>query len=310
MSGSVETNPKRDDASINLRAAQYVRMSTDHQKYSTQNQKTTIAEYAARHAMTIVRTYTDEARSGVKLDGRQALKDIIGDVLAGRADFDRILVYDVSRWGRFQDPDESAHYEFICKEAGVRVEYCAEEFQDDGSVMSTVWKHMKRAFAGEYSRDLSRKVFAAQCRLGRLGFRQGGPPGYGLRRLLLDEQGNVRCVLTTGQRKHLQTDRVILQPGDAHEVELVRDVFRQFVAKNKTEARIARVLNEWGVPNHRGRKWTSWAIRFMLNNHAYVGANVYNRKTMRLGQKVRNNSPNLWIQAPGAFEAIIHPDLF
>jgi DNA invertase Pin-like site-specific DNA recombinase len=108
-----ESSPGTVD-SINLRAAQYVRMSTDHQKYSTQNQEDAIADYAARHNLTIVRTYADEGRSGLRIGDRQALKDLLSDVLLGRADFDRILVYDVSRWGRFQDADESAHYEFIC----------------------------------------------------------------------------------------------------------------------------------------------------------------------------------------------------
>jgi hypothetical protein len=37
-------------------AAQYVRMSTEHQRYSTENQAEVIAEYAARHGMQIVRT--------------------------------------------------------------------------------------------------------------------------------------------------------------------------------------------------------------------------------------------------------------
>ena len=36
--------------------------------------------------------------------------------------------------------------------------------------------------AGEYSRELSVKVFAAQFRLARMGFTQGGSPGYGFRR--------------------------------------------------------------------------------------------------------------------------------
>src|ERR1700731_378948 len=130
-------------------------MSTDNQKYSTENQKDAIADYAARHNLTIVRTYADEGISGLRLDRRQALKDLIGDVILGRADFDLIVVYDVSRWGRFQDVDEHAHYEFICKEAGVRVEYCAEDFPNDGSFMSTMAKYLKRAMAGQYSRDLS-----------------------------------------------------------------------------------------------------------------------------------------------------------
>jgi DNA invertase Pin-like site-specific DNA recombinase len=137
------------ESSKGARAAQYVRMSTDLQKYSTQNQTDAIAAYAALYNLTIVRTYKDEGRSGLRMDGRQALKELISDVVLGHADFNRILVYDVSRWGRFQDTDESAHYEFICKEAGVRVEYCAETFENDGSLMSTVMKNLKRAMAGE-----------------------------------------------------------------------------------------------------------------------------------------------------------------
>jgi len=175
-----------------LRAAQYVRMSTDYQQYSTQNQIAAIAEYAARKNLTIVRTYADEGRSGLQLDKRLALKELISDVLLGNAGFDTVLVYDVSRWGRFQDSDESAHYEFLCKEAGVKVEYCAEDFANDGSLISNVMKNLKRAMAGEYSRELSNKVFAGQCRLVKLGFRQGGSPPYGFRRQLLEPRRDCR----------------------------------------------------------------------------------------------------------------------
>src|SRR5260370_32966286 len=130
-------------------------MSTDHQKYSTQNQADAIAEYAARNNLTIVRMYEDEGRSGVRIHGRQGLKDLISDVLLGRADFDLILVYDVSRWGRFQDADEAAYYEFICKEAGIQVHYCAEEFENDGSLASTILKNMKRVMAGPHTPPVS-----------------------------------------------------------------------------------------------------------------------------------------------------------
>ncbi|WP_197347319.1 recombinase family protein, partial [Ralstonia pseudosolanacearum] len=137
----------------------------------------------------VVRTYADEGKSGLRIDGREALQSLIRDVTNGRADFQAILVYDVSRWGRFQDADESAYYEYICRRAGIQVIYCAEQFDNDGSPVSTIVKGVKRAMAGEYSRELSAKVFAGQCRLIELGFRQGGPAGYGLRRMLVDEHG-------------------------------------------------------------------------------------------------------------------------
>ena len=105
------------------RAAEYVRMSTEHQRYSTENQSDVIRQYAARRNIEIVRTYADEGKSGLRLEGRDALKRLIADVESGQADFTTILVYDVSRWGRFQDPDEGGHYEFICKNAGIKVQY-------------------------------------------------------------------------------------------------------------------------------------------------------------------------------------------
>jgi DNA invertase Pin-like site-specific DNA recombinase len=111
-----------------VRAAQYVRMSTDHQKYSTENQADALQRYAAQRGIEIVRTYADEGKSGLRLDGRDALKRLIDDVQSGKADFTTILVYDVSRWGRFQDADESAYYEYICKRAKISVQYCAEQF--------------------------------------------------------------------------------------------------------------------------------------------------------------------------------------
>src|ERR1017187_334634 len=168
-----------------IRAAEYVRMSTEHQQYSTENQHQVIQQYAEGRGMVIVRTYTDAGKSGLRIEGRDALKQLIHDVENGKAQFSNILVYDVSRWGRFQDADESAYYEYICRRAGVSVHYCAEQFENDGSPMSTVMKSMKRTMAGEYSRELSSKVFQGACRLIQLGYKQGGTAGFGLRRMLI-----------------------------------------------------------------------------------------------------------------------------
>jgi predicted site-specific integrase-resolvase len=139
-------------------AAEYVRMSTEHQKYSTENQSDGIRRYAEQRGITIVRTYADHGKSGLRVDGRDALKRLIADVQTGTVDFTTILVYDVSRWGRFQDADESAYYEFICKEAGITVHYCAEQFENDGSLSATIIKGMKRAMAGESWRVQPRAV--------------------------------------------------------------------------------------------------------------------------------------------------------
>jgi DNA invertase Pin-like site-specific DNA recombinase len=157
------------------------------------------------------------------------------------------LVYDISRWGRFQDADESAYYEYICKRAGISVEYCAEQFENDGSPVSTIVKGVKRAMAGEYSRELSQKVFAGQCRLIELGYRQGGPPGFGLRRMLIDETGRKKGILARGEHKSIQTDRVTLVPGPDDEIAIVDQIFHSFVEDGRSESKIAADLNARGI---------------------------------------------------------------
>jgi DNA invertase Pin-like site-specific DNA recombinase len=231
----------RRDNTLALRAAEYVRMSTDHQRYSTENQSEAIRAYAATRGFEIVRTYADAGKSGLSIDGRDALKRLIDDVSAGTAEFDAILVYDVSRWGRFQDADESACYEYVCRRAGIAVHYCAEQFENDGSPISTIVKGVKRAMAGEYSRELSTKVFAGQCRLIELGFRQGGPAGYGLRRVLVDQSGERKSVLERGEQKSIQTDRVVLVPGPDDEIAIVGEIYRSFVRHGLSEAQIVRM---------------------------------------------------------------------
>ena len=185
-------------------AAQYLRMSTEHQQYSLENQSAAIQKYAESHGFEIVQTYSDAAKTGVVLKRRNGLRQLLQDVVAGNAPYKVILVYDVSRWGRFLDTDESAHYEFVCKSAGVPVHYCAETFANDGSLPSLIMKALKRTMAGEYSRELGVKVLDGQRRLARLGFKQGGRPGYGLRRMLISPDGLPKQPLLNGERNALR----------------------------------------------------------------------------------------------------------
>ena len=293
-----------------LRAAQYVRMSTEHQQYSTENQSDVIRQYAEANGMNIVQTYADDGKSGLNLDGRDALQQLIADVERGTARFEVILFYDVSRWGRFQDADESAYYEYLCKRANITVHYCAEPFINDGSLPSTLIKTIKRTMAGEYSRELSVKVFAGQCRLIELGFRQGGSPGYGLQRLLIDQHRNSKGILARGERKSIQTDRVILVPGPKEEVAIVREIYQRFTGDRQEERDIADVLNARGVLTDQDRPWTRASVHEILTNPKYIGANVYNRRSFKLKKKRVANPPDMWICRDQAFEAIVDVDVF
>ncbi|MEP6017249.1 MAG: recombinase family protein [Paracoccaceae bacterium] len=291
-------------------AAQYLRMSTEHQKYSTENQADAILRYAEERGYRIIRTYSDEGKSGLRIQGRAGLTQLIQDIEAGQTEFKTVLVYDISRWGRFQDADESAYYEYICKRAGISVEYCAEQFENDGSPVSTIVKGVKRAMAGEYSRELSQKVFAGQCRLIELGYRQGGVPGFGLRRMLIDETGQTKGILTRGEHKSIQTDRVVLVPGPEEEIEIVNQIFRNFVEKNQSESDIATDLNARGIGTDLDRDWSSAVVRQILTNEKYIGNNIWNRNSFKLKKRRVRNEPTNWVRSVGAFEAIVSTGIF
>ena len=284
----------------------YVRMSTEHQQYSTRNQSDAIEKYAAQRNFTIVKQFVDSGKSGLTLSRRTALRDLLLEVESGTADFGVILVYDVSRWGRFQDADESAYYEYACKRANVKVHYCAEQFENDGSPYSTLIKTLKRTMAGEFSRELSVKVFAGQARLVELGYRQGGPAGYGFRRQLVGPDGTVKQILKFGERKSIQSDRVRLIPGPRKELAIVREIFRLFTVDRKSERGIVDILNKRGVRSESGRPWSRCCVHQILTNPKYMGSNVFNRRSFKLHQKTIRNPVDTWIRRDGAFKAIVH----
>lgn len=286
-------------------AAQYVRMSTEHQQYSPDNQKQAIATYAAANHLAVVATYEDAGKSGLTLAGRPGLRRLLSDVAAGRNNFSTILVYDISRWGRFQDADESAHLEYLCRLAGVRVEYCAEPFTNDGTPFASICKVVKRALAAEYSRELSVKVYSGKRRLIELGFRQGGSAGFGLRRCLIAQDGTSKGQLARGECKSIATDRVILVPGPASEIAIVKGVFRDYVVKGLGMIAIAEKLNKQGVASESGRPWSKAMVKQILTSEKYLGNNVWGRCSFKLSLTRTRNAPQDWARRDAAFEPII-----
>lgn len=291
-------------------AAQYLRMSTDHQQYSLDNQADAIAQYAARLGFQIVKTYSDAAKSGLRLKNRPGLKQLLRDVMEGQSDFRAVLVYDVSRWGRFQDMDEAAHYEYLCKSSGVPIHYCAEMFTNDGSVSGLILKALRRTMAGEYSRELSVKVRRGLFRLANLGYKLGGTAVYGLRRQLLDAQGKPKQLLAYGERKSLANEHVTLVPGPSDEIGVVRKIYDYFTAEHRSPNWIAACLNRQHVPFFRGTRWKAGTIRNILQDPRYIGMQVWGRTTAYLAGPAKRLPVKQWAICSNAFEPIISQGLF
>jgi DNA invertase Pin-like site-specific DNA recombinase len=285
-------------------------MSTEHQRYSLEHQAAAIAVYAAAKGFEVIKTYADAGRSGLHIKGRDALRSLLSDVIGGSPGFETILVLDVSRWGRFQDTDESAHYEFICRSAGVQVRYCAEVFENDGSMPATVMKNLKRAMAAEFSRELSNKIYVAKTAMFRRGYWQGGSAGYGLRRQIVSPDGVLGAVLEYGQFKGIQGHHCILVPGPESEIAVIRRIYRMFTIDLIRRGKIARILNAEGVPCEGGKTWTRRKVQGVLANPKYVGDLIGNKTKCYLQANRVHKDPSQWVRAPRAFEPIISRKLF
>jgi DNA invertase Pin-like site-specific DNA recombinase len=283
----------------------YMRMSTNNQQYSLVNQANALFAYAEKHNIAISQIYSDAAKSGLTFEGRKGLQALIRDVQTPERRFEVVLTCDVSRWGRFQNTDEAAYYEHICRCADVEVIYCEELLGDYTGPMSGILKNIKRAMAAEYSRELSAKVCQAHWRLAALGFHQGGLVGMGLRRAIVSPDGRILGTLEDGQRRLGYGDRIRVVPGPEEEIAIVRRAFHAFTVRNLRESKIVDELNKDPSTWLRSKPWTLYKIRRLLTDERYLGTMTFRCYDECFRRKSHPESPSKVIRYEHAFPPII-----
>jgi Recombinase len=164
--------------------------------------------------------------------------------------------------------------------------------------------------AGEYSRELSAKVFAALIRNAKKGFRVGGRPGFGLRRMLISRDGT-RRELAAGEWKSVINERVVLSLGPELEQQWVREIFRMYVSGRFSMQDIADELNRQGVPFPQGGKmWNHRNVSRVLTHPKYEGTAIYNRKSSKLRGPKKATPESEWVVLQNAFPAIVDAETF
>ena len=294
-----------------LCAAEYVRMSTEHQQYSTENQADKIREYAARRGIEIVRTYRrrGQERPAHRRAGRAEAADRGRRGRAGRLPgHPRLRRQPLGPLpGRRRERLLRVH---LPAAPASRSHYCAEQFENDGSPVSTIVKGVKRAMAGEYSRELSAKVFAGQCRLIELGYRQGGPPATACGACSSTRRGSLKGELARGEHKSIQTDRVILDArargGGGRRQPDVPLVHRRRPdrIRDRRDASIAQKIR-----TDLGREWTrghrSTRCSPTRSTSATTSTTASRSSSRRRAWPTR---PTCGSRRKGAFDAIVPPD--
>jgi hypothetical protein len=88
-----------------------------------------------------------------------------GSVVGRRDDFHRVLVLNISHWGRFQDTDLSAHYESLRTQKGKQVIYTNIGIpKEEDRLVTQVRRSLDRYQSAELSYTLSKTVFDGAAR--------------------------------------------------------------------------------------------------------------------------------------------------
>ena len=292
---------------VSRRAAQYLRMSTDSQIYSLDNQAAAISEFAVSHGLEVVQSYVDAGRGGVTTRGRSGLAALLADIVSGQVDYAVILVLDVSRWGRYQDPDEAAHYEFLCRSAGVDVRYCGENFGDGPN--AAIMKQLKRVMAGEYSRELSMKVRGGRRRHEVLGHSPGSACPYGIQRQEMLPGEVPGRMLERSERKSRPENSVRYAPGVPAEQAVARLIFHLYVRRAASPAKISNILNTAGHLWTNGTPWTNQRVYTLLDCDLLAGRQWAGKYIDRIGQCPMIAPQSEWRLAR-TFEPVVSPKIF
>jgi len=297
-----------EDRHQKLAATYYRHSAEDKQEFSISVQREEIYKFAKKHHITIIKEFEDAGKSGLsaKRSGFEKLHEF-----AQKEKFDYVLVFDVTRWGRFQDTDESAYYEVLMKREGKRVIYIDKGFiNDEHPLVSSLIKSIDRYMAADYSKKLSEKVFLGSKKIASLGFSVGGTAPYGLRRLLLDANKKPVRILKDGERKSIDNERVTFTLGDEKEVTVIRRIFELFANEKQDKRTIANMLNKEGLRSSKGKLWDVKKIHDILRNENYAGTKVYNKTTKKLKSPSRKNPRDQWVTCKNAFDPIIPQELF
>lgn len=294
--------------------AYYRHSAEDKQENSVSIQRQHAQELAKKHEIEIIHEEADEGVSGlVGPEGRPGFKRLLEEWIENPTApaFEFVFVYDQSRWGRFQNPDEAAYHEFRCTKRHKKVVYVASGFPREGEqLLSALDTSIKRHMAAEYSRTLSEKVFRGCVEVSKQGYSAGGGPCYGMVRLLLDVDKKPVGPLKKGEHKAISNARVTFTPADDQTTDTVREIFRMFVIETKTFNEVAADLNSKGIPSAKGGKWNQRKIIHILTNETYIGTKIYNKKWHRLKQPQRRNPRSEWVIVPNAYPAIVTPEIF
>ena len=292
----------------------YGRCSTEGQDASLADQYQTIERFVGEAGLKpIVPPFEDDGRRGSD-EERPGLRSVLDYVrthpnqVRANADYIPIIVYNVARFGRFDDPKKLFHHFHEIERHGYEFYSVMEGLRSRGNIADFIQLIIRGEQAYSFTMDLSEYGIRTGCSLAEKGFWPGGIAPFGYDRMTFGADGQARYRYVTHADKTVQkyapdgtlldtfapvhdkgkfrsaysdklrSEKVKLVPNPT-QAGYVSQIFEWFVREGWGLKKIARALNRKGVPAPRGRNWFQGSVRGILRNPAYKGALVYGRRS-------------------------------
>ena len=279
-----------------FQAVSYCRVSSEDQAQKDLSipaqQKALDKWVAERHDHSLKRRFVDEGESGwAPAYKRPGFCEMLK--FCRHNEVDLILVHKLDRFSR--NRDESILCKSLLRKHGVTVKSITEEY-DPETPHGFLYEGMIEVINQFYSMNLATETIKGMRENAERGYCNGGrvPYGYRLERV---SDGN-------GQ-EHSR-----LAPGPDEEVEVIQRVFDLAANQGMGGKRLANLLNSEEIRAPRSRHWNASTINSILNNRAYVGDRIWNkRKKVAHGTRVANPESEQII-VENTHEPLVDRDLF
>lgn len=269
-----------------MKAIIYARYSSDNQREeSITAQIRACTEYAERNGYSIIKIYTDEAKSA-QTDDRPGFLKMMSEIKGNLVKPDFLIVHKIDRFAR--NRYDSAFYKRELRKAGVMVQSVLEHLDD--SPESIILESVLEGMAEYYSKNLAREVMKGMRETALQAKHTGGLPPLGF-----DVDKNKNYVINES------------------EAPAVRMIFEMRDAGYGYNA-ILDALHKNGYKTKLGKPFGKNSLHEILRNKKYIGTYVFNRSASKNPDGKRNNhlskNPEDVIEIPNAIPAIIPESLF
>ena len=259
-------------------AVAYIRMSSDRQEASPDQQRAEVAKLAKRDGYKLIREYFDEGISGDATEKRKAFRQMIRDA-EEKADFAAILCWDQDRFGRF-DSIEAGRWIYPLRHAGVWMHTVRQGRIDWNNFQSRMMFSIQQEGKFQFLLDLAHN--SLRGRIKKAASNTGNSkPGYGYDRVYFDESNKLVKRVPYGERfTKPATWRAVFAPSEDPEITAaVRWTFETFATDDRGVTWLAQQLTKRNPPKSPPGGWCGRRVEYMLRNPLYIGVRAFGRRS-------------------------------